>query len=281
MNPKAEEEFIKRAEELNARLGSGALRSTEKFLNPQHWLDTCETTSEFYIEFYDLLQRTLRFQITHNQEERPGMLDFLLTTDLESRFPPIDINSETFARITATIRYILAKVLARQISKKDDFSDLVPFAKAAFGALWALPGSAEISSRDRWQAYEVLLDLAFGNYEQLIKVYDKEYGFELAKHENSNRMMMKECYMLSRIAAGGSYDDWAFGVAAYIPLLKLNHYLWLVNDDRSAEIDLIPLAVICQLYDKITGANVANRRDFYSSMEPRVVLEDMHSVERA
>jgi hypothetical protein len=275
------EGFIERAEGLNARLGSSALTRTEKFLNPQHWLSTCDTTSEFYIEFYDLLERSLRFLIAHNQGERPGILDFLLTTDLEQSFASIDMSSATYARITATIRYILAKVLTRLMAKGSRaFADLEPLAKAAFGALWALPGAAEMSSREKWQAYEAILDLAFGNHEQLINVYEREHGFDLAKHENSNRMIMKECYMLSRIATGRSDGDLAFGVASYIALLKFNYYLWLVNEEISAEIDLVPLAVICHLYEEIMGGDVQDQRDFYSSMAPRAVLEDMDSFGR-
>lgn len=281
------EEFIRRAEALNANLASSALRGEERLLTPEHWVSSCESTTEFHIEFYDQVERSLRFLLVHNDGERPALLDFLLTSDLEKYFAPMDLSlaanssiSAAYGRLTAAIKYIMARVLTRLSSEEQSLSDLKARAEAAFEGLWRLLGEVDAELKERWQAYEAMLDVAFGSYDKVIDVYDREYRLDLAKHENSHRTAIKDCYMLSRIATGKADDDLTFGAASYTNILKLDYYLWRVNDDASAEMDLVPLVVICHLYEKIVRGSVPNQHDFYASMAPRAVLDALDSLRR-
>lgn len=279
VNEKDLEEFVNQAEEAIARRGESALRGAEKFLDPEHWLKWCDTTAEFYVAFCDQVERSLVFMVAHQTTQRPDILNFLLTTDLEGRFPPLDIQHAGFGVVSWRIRYLMAQALVARLAERETGPDLAASVDTAFDALWEILASDEPSGKERWQAYESILQLAMKNYDGILKSYDESYRFDLAAQEDSNRTLIKACYLLSQVTTGAADDDVKFGVATHDALLRFYYYLWLVNDDPSAWIDLVPLALICHLRHDIMAPGTPY--DFVSSMAPRAVIDELRSLRSA
>ncbi len=273
------EAFIRRAEELNARVGAGVLKGTSRYLDLGYWLKRCDTTGLFYLTYQEFLESSLKFLLANPEAEEPALLAFLLTADLEKHFPPIDLASAGYGELTATIKYVMACVVREVMSGRNAPPDLGARSDAAFGALWRMPGAAE--AEEMLKAYETLLDLAFGRHERIIRAFERDLRFPLGKLENAARTLIKGCYLLAQIATGTADEDSRFGARAIVVLLKYDYYLWRVDEHLPAEIEFLPVFLASLMYEEITKGTAPEMRTVLASMAPRPVLLEMSAVQQS
>lgn len=272
------EAFIRRAEELNARVGAGILKGTSRYLEVGHWLKRCDTTGHFYLTYHEFLEGSLKFLLANPGAEQPALLEFLLTADLEKHFPPIELASGGYGDLTATIKYVMACVVREVLSGRGAHSDLEARSDAAFRALWRLPGAAE--TEEMLKAYEALLDLAFGRHEKIIRVFERDLRFPLEKLENAARTLIKECYLLAQVATGTADEDSGFGARATVVILKYDYYLWRVDEYLPAYIEFLPVFLASWMYEEITKGATPAVPVVLASMAPRAVLLEMQDPDR-
>ena len=277
MTDQGKEDLIARADELNIRLADTALVGSEPFLDRDYWRQDCDTTAEFHVAFYDHVERCLSVMVARGAEARPSMLDFLASTDLEEGFAPMQGKAVGYASITCEIKYLLARSLLPLLDGRAPDPDLFTRIQAAFGVLWSLPGKPVTVMVERFRAFELLLHVTYGEYQQCVGLYESKSGFPLTKYENAARTLAKECYLLAQIAAGSTDQDLRFGAATFMALLQLNYYQWLTNDDPAAEVQLAVLTLAFYVNAKITGTH----QDFFASMAPREVFRRLESLQSA
>lgn len=281
MKGKAEvEAFIRRAEELVGKLAESARIGTDSYLDARYWLKSCDTTELFYLTYHDNLALQLQFMLAHPDAAQPALLGFLLTTDLEKHFAPNDSDSGEYGQLTAAVKFATARVLAGLLTGSGWPSDVPNRTDAAFAAIWQMRGAAKMPTREMLKANEFLLNLAFGNYQKIVSTFERELRFSLAKLESAARTLVKECYLLAQIGAGDSDEDGRFGARSCLALLKYDYYLWRVNQERSAQITLLPVVLVSFLHEQITRGSLPTLRDVLASMRPRSVLTEMESIRR-
>ena len=284
LTKKKADNFVNLAEAGNMRFSNGALVGVEKFLDKDYWLSYNEDTLDFYYTFDRFTSATADYLLVNFDTHRPEIFDFMVANEsyLVGKFPPIKTDGATYAHIAIVLNFFLAQVLLRMLSKNDDVRVNEKLVPKAFQSLWDSYETDKYASsdfKDRWPAYAMLLKLAYGKYAEIIKDYDENFKFDLAKYEDSRRTMIKECYMLAKIATDDYDSDMLFGARTYISLLKYQYYLGRVNEDLSAEIDLIPLLIMVYLYQAIVDKSPGEPFQIFAAMQPRKVLDELISMQ--
>jgi len=286
MNDNEIDNFVKLAEAENEKLGKGALRGVERYLDKDYWLSDCENMLEFYYSFHDIIDDSLRFLLANHTDVRPEILSYLQSNerDIAKNYMLIRIEDATYSHLVIIFRYLLSQVLLKILCGDDDLQENEKMVSDVLQALWrsyVFDTYAEPDKKEQWQAYDMLFKLIFKKYNDVIDDYEKIYKYDLAKHEDSKRALIKECYMLAKIANNDYDSDLLFGADTYISLLKYNYYLWRVNENLDAEIELIPLAIIVYFHKVIVKKSPENPLDIFSSIEPKTVLDELNNMQLA
>jgi hypothetical protein len=277
-----QEQFVRAAEAANQKLGTHALWREERFLDPAYWVAWCENDPVlFRVQFESLLIGALCHVLAHPGEHLPPIMNVLAKGgELERRFPPFSLTGATFAQATVTIKYALARRVLHPNEDDSEAAAIDELLSAGFGALWSLPGVEEIESKE-WDAREMLGDLSFKRYEQVAAAFEERFRFDLTAYEGSDQTLAKECYLLAQVALGLADAGETFGVTALMALLRFQYYLGLVNDDVDAEINLVSLALVSQLYSKIIEGRTLGFAECVALLELRAVVERMEAVRTA
>lgn len=278
--------FVKLSEAENNKLGKGALRGVERYLDKDYWLSDCGDMLEFYWSFHDIIDDSSRFLLANYTADKPEILHFLHVNELEiaKQFAPVQTEGATYSHSVIVLKYLMSKVLLKILCGSGDLQENEKMVPVVLQALWRsyeCDSYANPDKKEQWQAYDMLFKLIFKNYNSVIDDYEKIYKYDLAAHENSRRTLIKECYMLAKIANNDDDSDLLFGANTYISLLKYNYYLWRVNEDLDADLELIPLAIIVYAHQVIMNKSPGNPLTIFSSMQPKTVLEELKNMQSA
>lgn len=286
LNDNEIDNFVKLAEAENNKLGKGALRGVERYLDKDYWLNNCEDMLDFYCYFHDIIDYSLRFLLVNYKDDRPKILDFLDSNEEEilREFVPVKTEGATYSHLVIILDYLMSKVLQKILCGSDDLQENEKMVPDILQALWRsyeFDTYAEPDKKEQWQAYDMLFKLIFKKYNNIIYDYENIYKYDLAKYENSRRTLIKECYMLAKIANNDYDSDLLFGADTYISILKYNYYLWRVNEDLDAEIELIPLAIIVYFHRVIVKKHPENPLEIFFSMQPKTTLDELTGMQLA
>jgi hypothetical protein len=188
-----------------------------------------------------------------------------------------------FGPVNATIEYAMAKVLVSVLRDGNAPSQLRARGEEACAALWSWWGPTARTSReaDRFRADEMLLDLAFGKYAEIVRRFERGDAAS-GDRETAQRSLVRQCWLLSRIATGVADDEVRREAASRAVLLKYDYLCWEVKSNPlSAESRLVPMVLASWLYERITKGAAPTQEQLFASMAPRTVVEATASLRRA
>jgi hypothetical protein len=128
--------------------------------------------------------------------------------------------------------------------------------------------------RDYYLSMEMMFDFINKDYDAVIRKFDKS-GADLLKFENASRTVMKLCMYLSKICKNVKDEETLFGADTMMGIIQLQHYSWLVNVEKSVNID-IPMVMLCTyLHGDIRGLS---DEEMHKSMQPEQVMMNLERL---
>ena len=183
------------------------LKGTESL---ESWLEPGTTTAEYYAGVHFTVTDALRAMFGNPSDPPPPVLEVVLKPELERQYPELTYASAGFAPVTLAINYVLAQCVVRGLLSRPLLEGHRQTSTKAAHALWTNFAPTRAELREPWQAKEVLVALAFGNYGAAVRRFESEWKFDLARYENSHRTLIKLSYVLARCALGTGEKDFQF-----------------------------------------------------------------------
>lgn len=275
--------FLKLSIDFNQKIGKNALRDVDEYLNKEFWLDDCDNVLEFYCTYYRMVYYSCYFLLFDSTSKLPDILCFLHANqkELEESFELFSIKNAEYHHIKIYLEYLMSTILVKALFNDESLYDDELVANEALKYLFNsdryVNGSDE--EREKMQAYGMLLGLCYKRYNDIISKFEQDYKYSLAEYESSSRSIIKECYMISKIATENYDSDLMFGANTSISILKYQYYLGRVNEDLDAKIELIPLLIMVHLHKVLVSGQPQNPMEIFSLMQPKKVLDELQEMQ--
>ena len=263
--------IVENAIKLNTRRRASALLMMKNFQSVEDWVDKRPNTIEYYYEVHNKVAEALSVLLADPSAPLPPVLDIIVSGVLDSHYPEIDFHSATYPHVTIVINFVMAQYVSRRLIKSPIEEQHRKLYEYAFKVLWTRFGKELGEFRYQWEAIDLLLAVAFGDYHSVIKRFNTDLQLNMTTFENSHRTLIKLAYLLAQCATCSTDDVARFGAKALCTLTQFNYYLWIVRQDTAAQIDIVTMVFASQLLQKTCESLPEDTQAFFEALSPGAV----------
>lgn len=253
----------------------GALSLMKGFETVEGWVEQRSVTAEYYYEVHNKVGEALSVLLAEPGAPLPPVLSVLVDSDLDNRYPELDVASATFPQVTLAINYVMAQCVARALLRQPPSERHRSVGDASFKMLWSRFGPQLRESRIQWQAKEMLLALVFGDYPRAVAQFENDLRFDIFAHEDSHRTLAKLGYLIAKCAIGTADSDDRLAAKALVTLSQFNYYQWIVRPEPFVTSDPVTMVLVAQLYMRLCDQANVDREPFFASLAPSTVISAM------
>lgn len=242
----------------------------------EYWINLSKNTREFYAEVYYRTIDVLNTLIDNPNANVPEMVQIVL--DLESNHSEVDNDkSIDITWIGLQVNYILSLVVLNALENKNLEKSLNLKLVKSFHIFNEKYETLSPDLREQLEAKFSLLLLWFKDFEIVKNQYHEYDNNDIEQLYNSNQMILKYSLLVAKSNNENVNPDVKKLINGICVITQFNYFQWIVNDYIESKIELATVVLISLITSRKDYEKGLRRKEFFSSLQPAVVLRKMET----